>query len=361
MRSTRSQSHPRGRSPRSWLSLAAPLLSCGALALVGGCGSSSSPASSASTGSDGGTGTVVGGGNCGTRTTMRGKTTRTLMVDGSPRTYVAYVPTSLDATKPAPFVFVFHGATMDGQEMFDITQYSTIADSDGVAVAFLDGQGTSSISGASALDPWNVSDDGATVCGNGNLANNTNALDFPFMDAVKADISDDQCLDAQHVFATGFSMGGYFSHHVGCDRTDVRAIGPGSGGTIDSLSSCKTGHVPAIIFHGLGDPLIAPGCDDPNSTAQPGFPPSAVLWAQKNGCQTTYKTIAEPGTASGKDGQCYVFDGCPADGQVELCTFKDMGHCWAGGGTAKNGTTYSCPGYASATQLEWSFFKQYAW
>ena len=47
----------------------------------------------------------------------------------------------------------------------------------------------------------------------------------------------------------------------------------------------------------------------------------------------TYTTIATNGTGGG-NGQCYVYDGCPADGQVELCTFDAMDHCWAGGATA---------------------------
>jgi polyhydroxybutyrate depolymerase len=298
---------------------------------------------------------------CGTRASMRGKTSRTLTVDGTARTYIAYLPKSLDATTASPFVFVTHGAEMNAAEMYDITQYAALADSEGIAVAFLDGQDTSSSAGTMTLDPWNVSDNGAQVCGDGTLANNPNAgVDFAFMDAVKADITQDQCLDSEHVFATGFSMGGYFTHHIACDRTDIRADAPHSGGTLASLSSCKTGHVPIIIFHGAADPLIAPGCDDPNSAAQSGFPPSATLWAQKNGCQNTYSTVPENGDGGG-DGQCYVYDGCPSDGQVELCTFTGMGHCWAGGSTAGSGGTFSCPTYTSATQLEWNFFKKYAW
>jgi polyhydroxybutyrate depolymerase len=320
-----------------------------------GCGGSTT--SSATSGDAG----AASGGSCGTRTTMRGKTSRTLTVDGTQRTYIAYLPQSASATAPAPLVFVFHGAAMDGAEMYEITEYSTIADSDGVAVVFLDGQNTNSNTGATSLSPWNVSDDGAAVCGDGDLVNNpTTGVDFAFMDAVKADIAQDQCIDSAHVFASGFSMGGYFTHHVGCDRTDVRAVAPHSGGTIASLSSCKTGHVPVIIFHGAADPLINDGCDDPNGMAQSGYPPSATLWAQKNGCGTTYSTVTENGMGGG-DGQCYVYDGCPSDGQVELCTFTGMGHCVAGGSSDSAVQQFSCPTYASATQLQWTFFKTYAW
>ena len=156
------------------------------------------------------------------------------------------------------------------------------------------------------VDPLATSRSVPRYCGAGDLANSATAkVDFDFLDAVKTDVAQDQCVDQAHVFATGFSMGGYFTHHIGCDRTDIRAIGPASGGTIASLSGCAIGHKPVIIFHGTSDPLISSGCDDPNGTAQSGFPPSATLWAQKNGCQTTYQTIAENGTG-GSGGQCYL-------------------------------------------------------
>jgi poly(3-hydroxybutyrate) depolymerase len=325
------------------------------------CGSSGSRMNDSSASSDGGGSSDAG--PCGVRGSMRGKTFRTLSVGGATRTYIAYLPSSVTAGTPAPLVFVTHGALMNGADMFDVTEYTSIADSDGVAVAFLDGQGANSSTGATALDPWSVSDDGAAVCGAGDLANNSKAVDFAFLDAVKADLAQDQCLDASHVFATGFSMGGYFTHHVGCDRTDVRAIAPHSGGTIASLSSCATGHMPVIIFHGTSDDVIEDGCDIPSPQASPvrGFPATATLWAMKNGCDTTLPTAVATNGAGGGDGECYLYSGCPSDGQVELCTFTSMGHCWAGGDTAEGGAEYSCPTYASATQLEWSFFKKYAW
>jgi len=300
--------------------------------------------------------------NCGRRTGMRGKTTRMLTVGGTSRSYVAYLPASASPTGPLPLVFVFHGATQDGSMMYDATGYAALADQEGIAVVFPDGQSTSSASGATTLDPWNVSDDGAAVCGAGNFANNTSAVDFAFLDAIKADIAQDQCIDADHTFATGFSMGGYFTHHVGCDRADFKAVAPHSGGTIASLDGCATGHVPIIIFHGTADPLISSGCDDPSGAAQSGFTPSATLWAKKNGCAATFTTVPEAGMngMNGMNGQCYVYDGCPSDGQVELCTFTGLEHAWAGAAACQD-CIGSGAGYASATQLEWAFFKKYAW
>jgi polyhydroxybutyrate depolymerase len=289
---------------------------------------------------------------CGMRTGMRGYTSRSMTVAGLARTYRVYLPSAADPATPLPFVIVFHGYTMSGSEMYDITQYAALADSEGIALAFPDGETGPDSLGA----PWNVKDAGQTVCGAGNLASATGD-DFAFIDAIEADVAQDQCLDAAHIYTTGFSMGGYFSEHVGCYRSDMRAVAPHSGGTLADLSVCTTGHMPIILFHGTTDPVIDDACDDPTATPVAGFTASATLWAEKNGCKASYTVVPTNGSGGGS-GQCYVYDGCPADGQVELCTFNGMDHCWAGGDANDSN---SCPTYASATQLEWSFFKQYAW
>ncbi|HEY4244781.1 MAG TPA: PHB depolymerase family esterase [Kofleriaceae bacterium] len=315
------------------------------------CGGSSSVAPDASPTGDSAVDTAPG--TCGARGDARGYTHRTLTVGGVSRTYLLYLPQSASPTDALPVVLVFHGYSMSGQEMADITQYDALAESEHIALAFPDGEG-----GAGSFDsPWNVKDAGQTVCGYGDDASATGD-DFAFVDAIEADLAAAQCIDSAHVFATGFSMGGYFAEHLGCERSDIRAIAPHSGGTLASLDGCTTQHVPVILFHGAADSVIDDACDDPTQTPDAGFPAAATLWAAKNGCATTYTTV--PTTGTGGAGQCYVYDGCPADGQVELCTFTGMDHCWAGGATqGANGN--SCPTYASATTLAWQFYKQYAW
>lgn len=283
---------------------------------------------------------------CGTRSTMRGKTSRVVTIDGLERTYIVYVPASADPKRALPLVYVHHGYTMSGQLMFDITRYAALADREGIALAFPDGQGGPNVNKA----PWNAGSDlcpsyfGAPPVAMGN--------DFKLLDAIKADIAQDVCIDDKHVFVTGFSMGGYFSHHAGCMRTDIAAIAPHSGGT-HVLDNCVTQSKPVIMFHGLADSLIPAGCNDPNATLVQGVVPAATAWAQRNGCDLTTTEIAVT------NGTCRVYENCPKGGQVEICTFNGMGHCWAGG--AAGAGVYACPAYADATALEWRFFRQYAW
>lgn len=283
---------------------------------------------------------------CGLRSGMRGKTSREVTIAGLRRTYHVYLPSGGDPRQPMPLVFVHHGYTMSGQAMFDLTRYAALADAEGIAVAFPDGQGGPNSTGA----PWNV---GTGLCPS-TVGAPPVAMgdDFALLDAMRADIAQDQCIDGAHVFVTGFSMGGYFSHHAGCMRDDIAAVAPHSGGT-HVLDGCATARRPVIIFHGLADTVIPAGCNDPASPAVPDVVPAATAWAQRNGCDLTTTDVDVT------NGTCRIYDNCPDGGQVELCTFPGMGHCWAGG--AASAGIYACPTYADATALEWQFFKQYAW
>jgi len=282
---------------------------------------------------------------CGARAGMRGRTSRTIEAAGLSRSYHVYLPDG-DPREPMPLVFVHHGYTMSGQLMVDLTRFAALADVERFAVVFPDGQAGPSSTGA----PWNVGIDVCpSVAGAPPIATGD---DFAMLDAIEADVAQDQCIDRDHVFVTGFSMGGYFAHHAGCMRARVRAVAPHSGGTHD-LSGCTAGPTPILILHGAADPVIAAGCSDPDALPVLGAEPSATAWAEHNGCALTTTSRVVTG------GICERYDGCPPGGQVELCTFTAMGHCWAGGAASTG--IYACPAYESATELIWAFWKTYAW
>ena len=91
---------------------------------------------------------------------MRGLTSRSLMVGTVSRTYLAYLPSSAEPGARIPFVYVFHGDLMNGQEMHDITHYADLAEKEGFAVVFPDGEGGSELRPPA---PWNVEEPGQTV------------------------------------------------------------------------------------------------------------------------------------------------------------------------------------------------------
>jgi polyhydroxybutyrate depolymerase len=63
---------------------------------------------------------------------------RSLQIDGSERSYLIYVPDSLDATRPFRILFDFHGATSDAAAQFGYSQFASLADRDGVILVHPD-------------------------------------------------------------------------------------------------------------------------------------------------------------------------------------------------------------------------------
>jgi poly(3-hydroxybutyrate) depolymerase len=137
-------------------------------------------------------------------------------------------------------------------------------------------------------------------------------------------------------------------------ETSIRGVGPHSGGTHD-LSACPNKHMPVIIFHFKSDSLISYTCGTD----------ARDKWVAHNGCSAT-----SPDVTQVTGGTCEYYKGCPADGQVALCSFDEptpnggetiTGHAWSGGSRDGTGAGFAMPQTESATEIGWAFFKKYAW
>lgn len=277
---------------------------------------------------------------------LRGRSMQTVMAGGLNRSFIYYAPASLDPNVAAPVVIIPHGYTMNAEMMFDITRYAAIADRERFIVIFPNGQA----SGLGA--PWNVgAPDCTSTLGILPLASGD---DNAFIDALLAFAERDQCLDRNHVFMTGFSMGGYLANETGCMRPDLHAVAPHSGGSHD-FASCRVSHKPVLLMHFEGDGLIPYTC---GSQARD-------RWLALNHCQADAPDVTQV-----QGGRCEYYKGCAADGQVGMCSFTIPsgmrseafpGHAWSGGSKDGMGAPFAIPETASTSELSWAFFKRYAW
>ena len=272
---------------------------------------------------------------CGIRSDRTGKTDRKIVFGGLNREYIVHIPASLDPQKPVPVVYVAHGFFMSGQIMYDQTRMSELAERDGFVAIFPTGAGGEADILAS---PWGVTPADQTACGLGALVDNKANDDVALMKAILADVQEDQCVDDDAVFFTGFSMGGFLSNHMGCQAGSfVRAIAPHSGGTYPG-GQCSGGPVPVMLLHGTGDGVIDYQCGTQ----------ARDLWLARNHCSSEFDSKPV------KAGTCDWYRDCDEGGQVVMCSFPDMAHAWAGSEYNLYGTG---PDYENANELIWSFFK----
>jgi poly(3-hydroxybutyrate) depolymerase len=262
-----------------------------------------------------------------------GERQRQIVSDGQTRTFTSYIPAALDPTRPAPLVLIFHGAQMSAASIRDLTGFEQLADEKGFIALFGDGD---------TLLTWNIRPPDTEVCGIGELFTNPGADDFRFVDDMIADVEQSHCVDHDHIFATGFSMGGYFTNHLACQRPELlRAAAPHSSG---SYAGACNGKVPMLMIHGTGDPAVELECALATRTR----------WIERNGCGAQFEREEI------EHGHCERHVACPERGQVTLCLLDDMCHAWSGRGTGALLCVWdfgSGPDYEDATALIWRFFE----
>jgi polyhydroxybutyrate depolymerase len=223
---------------------------------------------------------------------------QTLSVRGDQRTYDLYVPDAYDAAskKAYPLVFVFHGAGGDGSGVRG--QYGLEAAAGGKAlIVYPDG----------FLGKWDIE-----------KASDSNS-DVEYFDALIESIFASHCVDTSRVFATGYSLGGYFANYLACRRGGkLKAIASVAGGGPSGDASdyddrgnlrCTEKPVGALIVHGT---------DDAEVKLEEGQK-SRDHWRRVNGCSTGAGVPSDPNP-------CVKLASCASDRPVVYCEVPGIGH-----------------------------------
>lgn len=271
-----------------------------------------------------------------------GETEHTLIHDGRERSYLLYVPASVNWSQPVPLVFVFHGGTGNGKNAKTMSGFNEVADQNGFIVAYPNGTGRLS---DDIILTWN----GGECCG---YARQENVDDVGFVRAMVADLQAQVNIDAKRIYATGMSNGGILSHRLACEASDLFAAIAPVAGTLNFQPCNPSEPVAVIAFHGTGDlHLPYEGGVGEESLAGVDFasvPDSVRFWTSFNGCASL------PLTESFADIQHDTWD-CAGNINVELYTINGGGHAWPGGRAGRNGADEPTQ-TISASQLIWEFF-----
>ena len=225
-----------------------------------------------------------------------GQTNKTMQFGGVERQYIEYIPANVQS--PAPVLFVLHGLGDDMSNMFNATGFKQIADQHGWIVITPQAL-EASVMGYSMGTAWN-SGIHASLYGM-DLNINEDVDDSGFIMAILDDLIANSNADANNVFVTGFSMGGFMSNRLAIEHGDrIKAIASVSG-TVGNVVQGNTpvGHVSAMHIHGTADGTVGYENADFNlsvTSVSVGLGAEATVeyWRSYNQCSATPTTYNYP-------------------------------------------------------------------
>ncbi len=251
---------------------------------------------------------------CTGKTGARGDSTLTLTSGGLARDSLLHVPPSYDPGRGAMLVLDFHGFSSNAVEQVALTGMNALADARGFLVATPDGLGSG----------WN----GGDCC---TELQPPNVDDVQLTRDLLARIEAEYCVDPSRIYATGFSNGGFLSHRLACELSDVlAAIAPVSGVLGIPPDTCHPARaIPVLDIHGTADPVV-PYEGGPALKLLPpimfrSVPDTVAFWRSANACLGAPVVDFARGDAS-----CVRWGDCTAGADVELCTLTGDGHQWPG-------------------------------
>ncbi len=166
------------------------------------------------------------------------------------REWWVYVPKSVDRTKPAPMVFVFHGAGGSGDEIADRSGWATVADEKGLIIVCPTGSHVNTVRKVSDIVTselframWNTED----------KATETRPNDLLFVRYLYDWMKGNYAIDESRVYASGQSSGGAmtWATAIYCGDIIAAAAPVSANGTLSPLPSKAEGPVvPIIAFIG---------------------------------------------------------------------------------------------------------------
>lgn len=195
---------------------------------------------------------------------QHGVAPRIIIVDGRERSFLLYVPATVDATQATPLVLAFHGANGSGASIMG--RFRAVADREGFLVCCPDG-----------VNKWWNAGPAEEVRATGG------ADDVKFVGELIEEIARLHPLDRRRVYACGMSNGGALSHTLGVRLSDkLAAIAPVAA-TMPNVTAAhlnRAGPMPVLQIIGSLDNVV-------RREGLLGLAETCLKWAAHNGCATT--------------------------------------------------------------------------
>ncbi len=267
--------------------------------------------------------------------------TATIQSGGLTREYLLYVPAAYTGNTAVPLVFNLHGYSSNNVQQLVYGDFRPIADTANFLMVLPNGSFD-----AQGNRFWNT------------FLGNSSVDDVGFMRDLLNYLQANYNIDANRVYSTGMSNGGFLSYALACEMNDrIAAIASVTGDMIQSkLNACNPQRpVPVMEIHGTADDVV-PYNGAPLSTFVP-IPTLVSAWVGFNHCNPTPAITQVPdiNTTDGCTAERQLFTGGDKGSTVEHYKITGGGHTWPGSAFVIGVTNQDF----SACKEIWRFFKQY--
>lgn len=263
--------------------------------------------------------------------------------DGLQRSYRLYVPAVYDGSESVPLVLNLHGYTSNAFQQELYGDFRRIADTANFIIVHP--EGTQDLSGSQF---WNA------------FGSLSGVDDVGFLSALIDSISAQYNIDADRVYSTGMSNGGFMSYKLACELGNkITAIASVTGSMVQSqLSVCNPDHpTPIMQVHGTNDPTVLYN----GNPAQQMVAIETLVdhWVQLNNCNPTADFTSLPDTNSADmcTAEHYVYSGGDNGTSVEFYKVLGGGHTWPGS-PAIIAFDVTNQDFSASIEI-WRFFSQY--
>lgn len=263
-----------------------------------------------------------------------------ILHDDLEREYILYIPASYSGTSQVPLVLNFHGYGSSASEQMIYGDFRAVADTAGFLVVHP--QGTV----YSGSTHWNV----------GGWTGGSTVDDVGFTEALIDSLSADYTIDADRIYATGMSNGGFMSFLLAGELSEkIASIGSVTGSmTPETFINSDPQHpMPIVQIHGTFD-FIVPYNGAPWSKS---IGDVLAYWTDFNNCvpEPVITQLPDLDPDDGSTVELYEYPG--GDNGVSVVHYKvsQGGHSWPGSSISVPLTNYDI----NASSEIWNFFYKY--
>jgi len=260
---------------------------------------------------------------------IQNENTETLVLDGSVREYVLYVPNSYDDSMNVPVLFNFHGFGDTSENYMNYSDMRALSESETFILVYPQG---SCLDGSSHWNPCPTSVD-----------NKSTADDLGFFQAMINELSSQYNVDMERIYAAGYSNGGMMAYGLANHKSEViAAVASVSGAMLDCIG--PTSHsMPVVHLHGTSDSVLPYNGSSDWSSVQT----TLNHWINFNNIITTPTLSSD--TSGAMTIEHYVYNQLDSSVSVEHYKYIGGDHVWFS-------ETYEGQ---STSEIVWNFVSRY--